>query len=404
MVCLSPFVVPARNMPPIRHDVTFTGQAESYAPIWRQNMLLLVLTAGFSLPWALSRSLRYFYQHTEVAGGRFDYHASPLKMFAGNVVGTILLNVIYYGISLTGPYKTLGVAAMQLLTAALLPLWLHGLLEFQLMHTSWRGHRMKLAATPGDAFKAMGWPTLLYIVGGVLAVWAVVAGMDGQSLQAWGLGAGAIVVLCVALPWLYVQYKRYQHRHAQLGSWRHQDPHLPGGASVSHLTWRAAGLAVLAMLLLVVPACIGLSELVGVDGALLARLKLASHGAESIRLALVLVPGFLLLFVLMMALPYAYLSVHLQNHLWPATRHAQLRVESALPAADWLRLSARHWALVVCTLGWYYPKAAVAQARLRLQAVSVWVTPEALDELMSTASTDAPANQPAEAATVASPQ
>lgn len=73
----------------IRYEVSFTGNVETYRPIWRKNMLLLLLTAGFALPWALVGSLRYFYQNTHVAGSNLDYHANPWQMFAGNVIGTV---------------------------------------------------------------------------------------------------------------------------------------------------------------------------------------------------------------------------------------------------------------------------------------------------------------------------
>lgn len=361
-----------------RYEVSFTGNVESYRPIWRKNMLLLLLTAGFALPWALVGSLRYFYQHTHVAGANLDYHASPWKMFAGNVVGTLILNAIYYGISLTGPYQMMGVAGMQILTAALLPVFLHGFLEFQLMHTSWRGQRLSLAATPADAIKAMGLPTLLYIVGGVLAVWAVIAGMGGQRAQSYVLGAFAATALSLALPWMYVQFKRYQHRHAALGDWRNEQGQSFQQGDAMRVTLRTGVLALLALLLVLLPLIWGLSELVGLDWETVARLKQNEHHSESIRLALVLVPGIFLGIVMMMALPYPYMSVKLQNRLWSDTAHKAIRFDSAVPERELLKLTLRNWMLIACTLGWYYPQAAISEARLRLRSVSVWIRPEVL--------------------------
>jgi uncharacterized membrane protein YjgN (DUF898 family) len=363
-----------------RHEVSFTGNADSYRPVWRQNMLLLLLTAGLSFPWALVSRLRYFYQHTSVAGHNLDYHANPWKMLAGNVVGTVVLNLIYYGISLTGPYQMMGVAAMQLLTAAMLPLGLHGFAEFQLMHTSWRGQRMHLAAKPMDAIKAMGLPTLLYMAGGSVAVWAVIAGMSGQSGKALGLGVAAAAALCVALPWVYVQFKRYEHRHAVWGDWRDTQsvPMAPGEAT--RLTLRTGALALLAMLAVLLPLTWALSSIVGLDWATVAQLKQPEHGSASLRLTLVLSPVIYTLIVLMMALPYPYLSVQLQNTLWSGTATEQVRFESRVPVEALLRLTLRNWFLIACTLGWYYPKAAISEARLRMQAVTVWIRPEALAE------------------------
>ncbi|TAK98335.1 MAG: DUF898 family protein [Aquabacterium sp.] len=364
-----------------RYEVSFTGNVETYRPIWRKNMLLLLLTAGFALPWALVGSLRYFYQNTHVAGGNLDYHANPWKMFAGNVVGTVILNAIYYGISLTGPYHMMGVAAMQILTAAMLPVFLHGFLEFQLMHTSWRGQRLRLAATPADAIKAMGLPTLLYIVGGVLAVWAVIAGMGGERGLSYLLGGLAAATLSLSLPWMYVQFKRYQHRHAALGDWHNECGHGFRQVDALRVSLRTAALALVAMLLVILPLIWGLSELVGLDWETVARLKSAEHSTESIRLSLVLLPGIFLLIVMMMALPYPYLSVQLQNRLWSDTAHKQIRFDSAVPERELLKLTLRNWLLVGCTLGWYYPQAAISETRLRLRSVSVWIKPEVMGDL-----------------------
>jgi uncharacterized membrane protein YjgN (DUF898 family) len=372
-----------------RYEVIFTGNVETYRPIWRKNMLLLLLTAGFALPWAMVGSLRYFYQHTQVAGSKLDYHANPWAMLAGNVIGTLILNAIYYGISLTGPYQMMGVAAMQILTAAMLPVFLHGFVEFQLMHTSWRGQRLSLAATPADAIKAMGWPTLLYIVGGVLAVWAVIAGMGGERGLSYLLGGLATAALSMALPWLYVQFKRYQHRHAALGDWRNELGQGFQQRDALRVTLRTGALALLTLLLVILPLVWGLSELVGLDWATVARLKQAEHSTESIQLALVLVPGIFLGIVMMMALPYPYLSVQLQNRLWSDTAHKQIRFDSAVPERELLKLTLRNWLLIGCTLGWYYPQAAISETRLRLRSVSVWIKPEVMSNSEVVAATQA---------------
>jgi uncharacterized membrane protein YjgN (DUF898 family) len=364
----------------IRYPVTFTGSAQSYRPVWRKNMVLLLLTLGLAFPWALVGRVRYFYRHTHVAGSALDYHANPWQMFAGNVIGTVVLNLIYYGISLLGPYTMMGVAAMQILTAAMLPVFLHGFLEFQLMHTSWRGQRLGLAAKPADAFRVMGLPTLAYIVSGVLAVWSVIAGMAGKHGLAYALGGLAAAGLCIALPWLYVQFKRYQHRYAVLGNWRNERPSGLQGGDAFGTSLRTGALALLGLLVVILPLTWGLSELVGLDWQALARMKQAKHETESMQLALVLVPGVALLIVLMMALPYPYLSVHLQNRLWSETAHDEVRFDSDVPVRDLLKLTARNWLLIGCTLGWYYPQAAITEARLRLHAVSVWLKPEVVGE------------------------
>jgi uncharacterized membrane protein YjgN (DUF898 family) len=72
-------------------------------------------------------------------------------------------------------------------------------------------------------------------------------------------------------------------------------------------------------------------------------------------------------------LPYPYLSVQLQNRLWSDTAHKEIRFESAVPERELLYLTLRNWFLIACTLGWYYPQAAISEARLRLRSVSAWI-------------------------------
>ena len=300
----------------VRHEVRFSGDAKAYHPIWRKNMLLLLLTGGFAFPFTMVNRLRYYYRHTHVAGGSLDYHANPWVMFAGNIGFTLVLNAVYYGLSFTGPFRLWGMAAVQLLIAAALPAGLHGFLEFQLANTSWRGQRMHLAAKPMDAFKAMGLPTLFYMGGGVLGAWAVIAGMDGKRLLSYQLGAVAAACWCFGLPWVYVQYKRYQNRYATLGRLRNTQAPEPGyGVEGLGLAFKTGAMALLALAMLVLPVGWGLSELLGLDWQAVARLRQPTHANEGILLTLVLTPAIYVLIASVMAMPYPYLSARMQNEL-----------------------------------------------------------------------------------------
>ena len=367
-----------------RHPIVFTGEAHTYRPLWQRNVLLLCLTLGLSFPWALTSKLRYLYGHTQVAGHALGYHAKPLQMFLGNLLGMVLLNALYYGIAQLGVYAWMGLAALQLLMAAALPFMLHGFLSFQLMHTSWRGQRFHLAAGPGDAWRVMAVPTLIYIASGGMAVLAFMMFMADQRALAWLYGCLALSGFCLGLPLLYVQFKRYQHRHAAWGSVRNQrKPDLSHGQALG-LSVKVGLLAWLACVLLVLPLTWllinwhgwDLRELLGLTG---------TGGVAGLNMALVLLPGVFIGLAWMMALPYPYLGASLQNRLWSSTAHEALRFESDVPMRALLRLSTRNWLWVVLTLGWYYPTAAIAEARLRLQSVAVWVRPDLLGDEGATA-------------------
>jgi uncharacterized membrane protein YjgN (DUF898 family) len=81
--------------------------------------------------------------------------------------------------------------------------------------------------------------------------------------------------------------------------------------------------------------------------------------------AVIVVYGLLILLVQ----PYAV--SRLQNLVWSRTESRSLRFDSTLRFAPLARLTMVNWLLVPLTLGLYWPFAAIATARMRLQAVSV---------------------------------
>jgi uncharacterized membrane protein YjgN (DUF898 family) len=70
----------------------------------------------------------------------------------------------------------------------------------------------------------------------------------------------------------------------------------------------------------------------------------------------------------------------MQNLLWSRTGNSLLRFRSHLEFVPLLRLTLKNWLFMVLTLGLYWPFAAIALARMRLQAVSVTtrIDPESL--------------------------
>ncbi|MBA3590853.1 MAG: DUF898 family protein [Methylibium sp.] len=131
---------------------------------------------------------------------------------------------------------------------------------------------------------------------------------------------------------------------------------------------RIAGVALL-VLLLAVGLLAGLAVVLG----------------ESARAVLGLAPvAFVLLLLMVQIVPRAYATSRLQNLLWSRTGNADLRFRSDLRFAPLALLTLKNWLLVLLTLGLYWPWAAIAMARLRLEAVSLH-TRRPLDELQSEA-------------------
>ena len=67
----------------------------------------------------------------------------------------------------------------------------------------------------------------------------------------------------------------------------------------------------------------------------------------------------------------AYLTSRAQNLLWSRTGGVGLQFDSALRLRPLFALTLKNWLLLLLTLGLYWPFAAVAKARMRLEAVSL---------------------------------
>lgn len=354
----------------VRHPVLFTGQGAEYRRIWGVNALLTLLTLGLYYPWTMVGKFKYFYTHTFVAGHALDYHASAKQIFFGNLLGTVLINGLFFGISKLGPYADTAHTALQLLFAALVPVILHGFMQFQLTHTSWRGQRFALHATPADAYRAMGLPTAIYVLSSILITAALDAGRQGLMTQAAGLGAAGVLALCIGLPMLYVRYRHYQHRYAAYGELRNEQA--VDARALPKACLRSILMAIVLVFGLALPLAIWLAQQTGFDLRQMGQMSLSGPGSHiALATALFVGPLFFILTGLLMALPYPYLGAHLQNSMWADTAHRRLRFESQVPVEALLKLTIKDWFLIVGTLGFYYPYAAVAEAKLRLHAMAI---------------------------------
>lgn len=101
--------------------------------------------------------------------------------------------------------------------------------------------------------------------------------------------------------------------------------------------------------------------------------SLIGRGDENapLRVMMTLVPVMLLMVLGMQIVPLPYFESRMQNLVWSQTGNRDLRFKSHLKFWPLLRQTALNWLLVVLTLGLYWPFAAVAIARLKLQAISV---------------------------------
>jgi uncharacterized membrane protein YjgN (DUF898 family) len=346
-----PYLAPETtvHIPPSTHQIAirFTGSGSEYFRIWIVNLLLTLVTFGIYFAWAKVRRLRYFMGNTLVDGQPLGFHGNAFKMFKGYM----LVGVLFGLYSLAGEFSPVAGLVAFVIVAALWPALFKSSLQFRLANTSWRGLRFRFHGDLRGAYRAM----LPLFVPGTFFL-ALVAFLPEQgNPPTWYLvatGVGALSMLAVS-PWLLWNLKQYQHNHYGLGPL--QTTFRATAGSFYALSFKLVGL----FLVIAVVPVFGL----GSPQALFMKLGPAGMMALIIPLWLLSAACFISL------KPYA--QARMQNLVWTKTGNTELRFISNLPARSLIWLNLKNWFLIIITLGLYWPFAAVATARMRVEAVSI---------------------------------
>ena len=338
-------------------SVRFTASGSEYFRIWIVNLLLIVVTLGFYLPFAKARRLRYFYANTLVDNQPLAFHGDAWKMFRG-----YLMMLIIFGAYAVSSYVSNWVAfGAFVLLAALWPALWRSSLMFRLGNTSWRGLRMSFEGTLADAYRAMlplFVPALLILA---VTAWFMdgIDPRDGPAVAAANAAMGpflglSMLVMLAVFPWAMWRIKAYQHGGYRCAQEAARFTGRPGGFYLLGLKLLGACVLVLALLAGSAAVAIGMAR---------------SSGASSTGLALgISVP---LAIVVWIGLGWlgALAAAGLQNLAWSHTESTQLRFASRVSVAALTRLKIKNLLLVIVTLGLYRPFAVVAVTRMHLEAV-----------------------------------
>ncbi len=360
----TPWARPAQER---RLDLRFLGSGSEYFRIWIVNLLLTVLSLGLYYPYARARRLRYFHAATELDGHPLAFHGQASAMWRGY----LLVMLLFMAYAAAGQYSAAAGAVALLLLAGLWPALWHASLRFRLANTGWRGLRAGFTGSRAGAYAALAplvLMALLFAGSGALLPEDPQA-EDLPRLRLLGMGWLLCLLLSLALlPWAVWRLKRYQHGHYTYAGEQTQ------------LSWRLRSVfavyGAIALLLL------GLALLAGLLLSGLPTQPTGASGQEVPTRAFILILPLALMLTLTYTLLPAYHSARLQNLVWSHTHSARLRFHSALSfrALAWLTL--KNALLVALSLGLYLPFAAVATARLRLEAVTVYCSVPP-DELVS---------------------
>ncbi len=150
-----------------RHNLSFHGKGGQYFGIWIVNALLTIITLGLYYPWARAATLRYFYQETELADSRFQFHGTGREMFLGFIkaIGIIIvLYAVFFGcMAMGGVMVALGFLLFIGGFLALIPFAIHGAAKYRASRTSWRGIHFGYRGELGELVK-------ICLTGGLLTV------------------------------------------------------------------------------------------------------------------------------------------------------------------------------------------------------------------------------------------
>ncbi len=332
-------------------EIRFTGSGSEYFRIWIVNLLLILLTLSLYYPWAKVRRLRYFHGHTLVDGTPLGFHGNPRKMLRGY----LLVGLLFALYSVAGEVSVLAGLIALALIAAIAPALFWSSMRFRLANTSWRGMRFAFSGSVGNAYRAM---LPIFVPALVLAAGAT-AIVNQAKPPMWYLGllAAVVMVSAVVLPWLLWNLKHYQHSNYGLASLQTKFKATLG--SFYGLTFKTVVVSLLMVLAVAVAAAVSL--LWTLHGIRTGMYPLDKY----------VLPWILLAIVAAIIGSTTYLTCGAQNLVWTKTGNMSMRFLSKLRFSRLFLLTLKNWTLMLLTLGLYWPFAAIAKTRMRLEAVSI---------------------------------
>lgn len=347
--------------------VSFTASGSEYFRIWIVNLGLTLITLGLYYPWAKVRKLRYFHLNTQVAGHAFDFHGQPRRMLRGYLLMALLLGLY----TLAGEASALAAAVALGAIAVLLPALFRASQQFRMANTSWRGLRFGFTGGLRGAYVAFA-PAVVPLLVLMLASPGVDA--EGRAIGGSGILAGvSMLAVVLVAPWSWWLLKRYQHGHYALG--RRRTTMSAGLGSFYGVSLQLLGIVLVVGLL--------------ASGAMFAGLRTVAQasprgvptGGALVVTLLVVLAAYAIFFCVVRT----FAMSRMQNLVWSSTAAAPLlRFESRLRFLPLAGLTLKNLLLTALTLGLYWPFAAVATARMRLEAVSVHM-PRGADHFVASA-------------------
>lgn len=304
-------------------QVEFSGNSSDYFSIWIVNLALTIVTLGVYSAWAKVRKERYFYTHTSLAGGSFDYHAKPKAILIGRIIAVTLL-AIYLSSSYIDPMAPVIVVVLIFLIAP----WLVVRSRiFRMRVSSYRGIRFNFKRDYVAAFKVYYLSALVTVVSLGLATATSTYMRNKFAVSHSGFGQTDF---------------KFKGEHS----------------AFVEFFWKSVGLTFLLV--------IALSVFTVIFGALLTG---PGMGPAS---QVVLLLFNLLLFAGYLAIGIYY-QVRLRNYIWNTATLGENHFLSTLSVREMIGIYFSNLLAIVFSLGLLIPWAQIRLAKYRAEHLSVWL-------------------------------
>lgn len=354
-------LIPDAGPPAFEARLQFDGTGAEYFRIWVVNLALTVFTLGIYSAWAKVRKARWFAQHTSLLGDRFDFWAPPRQVLAGRAVALVLLLLWTYAFKWSPGAGFLVLA----LLLAVGPILFASAQRFRLSRTRWRGLAFGFDLPRRTAYA---------VVVPLLLIWtATTVAQALHASAAWILGC--VGVFAVALPWAHARLKHTQHAHARFGTRRFSFERAVWAFYKTYLLSLAVWLLVSLFAFIFLAAFLGAA---------------VSAKYQTPNLTLLFVAG-VAAFAFIWILIWPVMACRMQRVVWSNTRWGAVSFRGEMQLVElWLLVVGRSM-LTILTAGLYWPFAAVAIAKYRVESL-VLVSSSPFDGFVATSDADGQAS------------
>lgn len=327
---------------PVETRLQFTGDGAEYFRIWVVNLLLTLLTLGVYSAWAKVRKTRYFWLNTRLEGFAFDYHGAPGAILKGRILALALFAAYSWAFEFG---TTAGLVTIAVLCA--LGPWLFMKAQsFKLRNTSYRGVRFDFEDEVGAAYRTILPLLLLWFSSTIVSL---IASENGALLLLSGLG------VTLTYPWMHHTLKDYQHSRAVFGAQQFRFRAALGSFYGVYLR------GFLLLLLVGVAISLALGLLVT---TLAAGFGLRASSSNWLGTLTGVAYG-----LCVYTFVWPYMAARLQQVVWERTQWGELRLRNEMRFGALFGVVLRNVVFTLLSLGLYWPFAAVALARYRVESL-----------------------------------